>query len=182
MNPFDILVGLIVAIMVIPAAAPLFRRKSMQAAGADLAGSASRGPKSPTIVSDVPFYGGGIPDGFPEDDFLRHTMDVYVQLQAAKDQGKLDAVRARFTPEVADTLSGQLRAQGDAPRSTEVRELKSSLLEVVDANDSSVASVRLHGQLQTEKGAQDFDEIWQVKLDRRDASPVWRVSGIRPVS
>lgn len=182
MNPFIILVALIVAIMVIPAVAPLFRRKSAQAVAAGSGGAALRGPKSPTIVSDVPFFGGGIPEDFPEDEFLRNTMETFVQLQAANDRGNLDAVRSRFTPEVFNTLSGQLQTRGGAPRSTEVRGLKAGLLEVVDAGDGPVASVRLHGQLHTDNGAQDFDEIWKVKLDQRDASPGWRVSGIRPVS
>lgn len=180
MKPFVLLVGLIVLIMLLPALALLFRRKPSEPPTP--AGSAPRKPKAPTIVSNKPLIG-VIPEDFPVNAFLAGARDAYMQLQAAQDCGDLDAIRARTTVEMYADIARQLQARGNAPRRTEVLALNSDLLEVVTGNGSSVASVRMSGQLRTGGGAvQSFDEVWHLQQDSDNARAAWLLAGIRPAS
>ncbi len=124
-----------------------------------------------------------IPADFPVEAFLRSAKMSFIRLQAANDRKDLNDVREYTTPEMFAEVSMQFQERGDASQATEVININTVLLQVVNEDDHAIASVRMTGQLSENKGAaESFDEIWHVQKDLKDSKAVWLLSGIQQVS
>jgi predicted lipid-binding transport protein (Tim44 family) len=121
-----------------------------------------------------------IPADFPVVNFLRSAKTSFIRLQAANDRKDLNDIREYTTPEMFAEISMQLHERGDAPQKTDVVAINGELLEVANAGDVAIASVRFTGQLRENNGApESVDEIWHVQKYLRDDKSVWLLAGIQ---
>lgn len=112
--------------------------------------------------------------------FVRQAKINFIRMQAAYDAGNLDDIRAFTTPDVFAEVKMQLDERADASQQTDVVDLTGDIVEVVREGERYIVSVRFHGLIREERGAepQPFDEIWHL------TKPVsgnggWLVSGIQ---
>jgi predicted lipid-binding transport protein (Tim44 family) len=126
--------------------------------------------------------GANIPADFDTEGFLRQAKLNFVRLQAANDRGDLDDIKTFTTPEVFAETQMQYEERGRAPQQTDVVQLDTALLEVIDEANSHIASVRFHGLLREEANASPapFDEIWHLTKPT-DGSRGWLVAGIQQI-
>ncbi len=131
-------------------------------------------PQPPQVVPTLP-------PGFNAEGFLRSAKAAFIRLQAANDARDLDDIRDYTTPEVFAEISMQIHERGNVAQRTEVESLDAQLLDVALEGDYEVASVRYTGVLRDETSGErePFDEIWNVRKDRRDARAPWLISGIQ---
>ena len=126
---------------------------------------------------------GNVPADFPVEDFLRSAKTSFIRLQAANDREDLDDIREYTTPEMLAEIAGQLRERNGIPQKTDVLALNAEFVEVLTEGDRALGSVRLSGQLLENDGApENFDEIWNVQKNLRDARSAWLLAGIQQVS
>jgi predicted lipid-binding transport protein (Tim44 family) len=124
-----------------------------------------------------------IPADFPVDAFLRSAKTSFIRLQAANDRKDLNDIREYTTPEMFAEISMQLGERDDSPQKTDVVSVNAQLLEVVNENDTAIASVRMSGQLRENNGApENFDEVWHVQKSLKDNKAVWLLSGIQQIA
>ncbi|MCB1750005.1 MAG: Tim44 domain-containing protein, partial [Gammaproteobacteria bacterium] len=84
--------------------------------------------------------------------------------RADYDAGDLDD-RHQFTaPEVFAELRVRLRERGGAAQHTDVAEVHAEAVEVAEENPMQIVSVRYHGRVVEEQGAEamPFDEMWHL--------------------
>ena len=124
---------------------------------------------------------GNIPADFKVAPFLRNAKVSFIRLQAAHDAGDINDYT---TSEMLAEISMQINEHGLNQQKTEVMSIDADLLDVETTDDLAVASVRFNGQLrQGENGdPEDFDEIWHVQKDFKDADAVWLLAGIQQVT
>jgi predicted lipid-binding transport protein (Tim44 family) len=124
-----------------------------------------------------------IPADFPLDAFMRSAKMSFIRLQAANDRKDLNDVREYTTPEMYAEISMQFQERGNAAQTTEVLNVNTEVLEVVNENDHAIASVRMTGQLRENNGTpESFDEIWHVQKNLSDDKSVWLLAGIQQVN
>jgi predicted lipid-binding transport protein (Tim44 family) len=121
-----------------------------------------------------------IPADFPVESFLRSAKTSFIRLQAANDRKDLSDIREYTTPEMFAEISMQLQERDNTPQTTEVLAIDGELLEVANAGDFAIASVRFTGQLRENKGTPEaVDEIWHVQKNLHDPKSVWLLAGIQ---
>ena len=125
-----------------------------------------------------------IPTDFKVAPFLRNAKVSFIRLQAAHDAGDINDIREYTTPEMLAEISMQINEHGLNQQKTEVMSIDADLLDVETTEDLAIASVRFSGQLREGlNGApEDFDEIWHVQKDLKDADAVWLLAGIQQVT
>lgn len=123
---------------------------------------------------------GNIPADFPVDSFLRGAKSSFIRLQAANDRKDLDDIREYTTPEIFAEISMQIRERNDEIQKTDVVTINAELLEAVEENNVSIASVRFTGLLRENNNAPEaIDEIWHVQRNTLDPKAGWLLSGIQ---
>jgi len=127
---------------------------------------------------------GNIPADFKEAPFLRNAKVSFIRLQAAHDAGDINDIREYTTSEMLAEISMDINEYGLNQQKTEVMSIDTDLLDVETTDDLAVASVRFNGQLRqgSEGEPEDFDEIWHVQKDLKDADSVWLLAGIQQVA
>jgi predicted lipid-binding transport protein (Tim44 family) len=144
-------------------------------------------PPSQIPLSDAgtrPDYRGqfvpNIPAGFDVEGFLKQAKRNFLALQEVNDRRDLEGLREVTTPEMFDTLKGELAAQGGEKQQTDVVTLQAALLEVVTEGALHWASVRFSGTIR--EGARElpaaFEEIWHLQKPV-DGATGWLLAGIQ---
>lgn len=123
---------------------------------------------------------GSIPTDFPVESFLRGAKASFIRLQAANDRKDLNDIREYTTPEMFAEISMQMQERSDEAQKTDVVTINAELLEAVEENDLSIASVRFTGLLRENNNApESVDEIWHVQRNLHDPKAGWLLSGIQ---
>ena len=124
---------------------------------------------------------GNIPADFKVAPFLRNAKISFIRLQAAHDAGDINDIREYTTPEMLAEISMQINEYGLNQQKTEVMSIDADLIDVETTEDLAIASVRFSGQSREGlNGApEDFDEIWHVQKDLKNADSVWLLAGIQ---
>jgi len=182
--------GIMLAVLIAGAVMFLFAmfRKAQQAtryaaSGAPYGGLFEPGRQPVNGGAESAPAAGSVSADFPVEEFLRSAKTSFIRLQAANDRKDLDDIREYTTPETFAELAMQIRERNSIPQKTEVLALNAEFVEVVTEGDQAIASVRLSGQLRENNGTpEDFDEIWNVQKNLRDARSVWLLAGIQQAS
>lgn len=126
---------------------------------------------------------GKIPADFKVAPFLRNAKVSFIRLQAAHDAGDINDIREYTTSEMLAEISMQINEHGLNQQKTEVMSIDADLLDVETTEDLAIASVRFSGQLREGLNgeSEDFDEIWHVQKNLKDADSVWLLAGIQQV-
>jgi len=124
-----------------------------------------------------------VPHDFPVDSFLRNAKASFIRLQAANDRKDINDVREYTTPEVFAEISMQMQERDSSTQSTEVVAINADLLEVVNEDAYTIASVRFTGQLRENNGAlEGIDEVWYIQKSASNAQDKWLLAGIQQLS
>jgi len=121
---------------------------------------------------------GSVPADFDSAGFERIAKMIFIRMQAAYDAADLTDLRQFTTPELFASIRLDLQERGSAANHTDVVRVDAQVLDVVNEAQRQVVSVRFHGLIREEEGAdaQAFDEVWHlVKAD--DAN--WAIAGIQ---
>lgn len=121
---------------------------------------------------------GSVPADFDSAGFERIAKMIFIRMQAAYDAADLADLRQFTTPELFASIRLDLQERGSAANHTDVVRVDAQVLDVVNEAQRQVVSVRFHGLIREEEGAdaQAFDEVWHlVKAD--DAN--WAIAGIQ---
>lgn len=180
-----LLMGLIVAVVAFAARALLRGRTAqgpLQYAGA---GAGSAEPPVTALpggagAQSVAATTGRWPAGFNEAEFIRHARLNFVRLQEAHDRKDLSTLREFLAPQVYREIETDIRAAGDAPRTTEVLTLNAEVVDVAEEGGSYVVSVRFSGMIRDAAGAEaePFSETWHLEKPLR-GNAGWQVAGIQ---
>lgn len=121
-----------------------------------------------------------IPADFDRAGFEHHAKSNFVRLQAAYDSGQLDALREFTTPEMLAQLQQELDERGPAPQRGEVLQLEAQVLDVAQAPQRYLVSVRFTGFIRYGAGIDDevFDEVWNLSKPLAGAGG-WVLAGIQ---
>ena len=146
-------------------------------------GAAARMPGAATdpvmpLTAAQPAAIGSVPADFDSAGFERIAKMIFIRMQAAYDAADLTDLRQFTTPELFASIRLDLQERGSAANHTDVVRVDAQVLDVVNEAQRQVVSVRFHGLIREEEGAdaQAFDEVWHlVKAD--DAN--WAIAGIQ---
>lgn len=121
-----------------------------------------------------------IPADFDAEAFLKHAKRNFLQLQEANDRADLTELREVTTPEMFDSLKGDVVGRGARQQQTEIVALNASLLEVVTEDDKHWASVRFSGTSRESPSSapETFDEVWNLQKPV-DGHTGWLLAGIQ---
>jgi predicted lipid-binding transport protein (Tim44 family) len=155
-----------------PAPAPL-QRDAIQPGAASQPPFQAR-PSTPST------YQASVPAGFDTDAFLKQAKRNFLQLQEANDRADLQELRDVTTPEMYDTLKGDVAARGSRQQLTEVIGLDAELLEVATEGDAHWASVRFSGSVRESPSSapEAFDEVWHLRKPVNGQTG-WLLAGIQ---
>ena len=124
-----------------------------------------------------------VPHDFPVDSFLRNAKASFIRLQAANDRKDINDIREYTTPEVFAEISMQMQERGNSVQTTEVVAINADLLEVVNEDAHTIASVRFTGQLRENNGAlESIDEVWYIQKSASNAQDKWLLAGIQQLN
>ncbi|PXW86453.1 putative lipid-binding transport protein (Tim44 family) [Nitrosomonas sp. Nm84] len=137
-----------------------------------------------TTDSGTAYRQPNIPADFKVEPFIRNAKASFIRLQTAHDHGNVEEIRDYTTPEMFAEISTQINERGDTQQKTEVLFIDANLLEVETTHDLAIASVRFTGQLRDVPNGEpeEFDEIWHVQKDLKDANATWLLAGIQQAS
>lgn len=123
-----------------------------------------------------------VPAGFDVAGFIKQAKKSFLDLQAANDDGNVDAIRDFTTDEMFDLLKQDIGARGPQAQRTDVMTLNADLVEVVTEGNMHWASVRFSGMIREEQSdaAAPFEEIWNLRKPA-DGSSGWMLAGIQQV-
>lgn len=159
--------------------------RPMQYAGAGAGNAPLAFPGGPAPApASMPVLPGspasGFPAGFDAEAFSRQAKLNFLRLQAAHDAGDLADIRDFTTPEMYAEIKLQLDERGNAAQHTEVERLDVEVLECVEEPDRLLVSVRFHGLIREEAGAEatPFDEVWHLTKPA-SGNRGWAVAGIQ---
>lgn len=121
-----------------------------------------------------------LPEGFDTTAFLRQAKLNFLRLQAANDAGNLDDIYGFTSPEMYAEIKLQLEERGSTTQRTDVLDLHAEILDYVEEARQHRVSVRFHGQIREEQGAQaaDFSEIWHLTKPT-DGRHGWVAAGVQ---
>jgi predicted lipid-binding transport protein (Tim44 family) len=120
-----------------------------------------------------------LPADFDRAGFERIAKMIFIRMQAANDTGDLNDLRTFTTPEMFAVVKLELQERGSATQTTDVVKVDAEVLDLEQAGERQVVSVRFHGQIREDLGApaSNFDEIWH--LVRFGDNPAWTIAGIQ---
>jgi predicted lipid-binding transport protein (Tim44 family) len=120
-----------------------------------------------------------LPAGFDAEGFERIAKTIFIRMQAANDAGDLNDLRSFTTPEMFAVARLDLQDRKGKAQTTDVEQVEAEVLDLEQAGDRQVVSVRFHGKIREEADAQaeHFDEIWH--LQRWGDTPSWAIAGIQ---
>ncbi len=129
--------------------------------------------------AQAPSGAGNLPADFDTQGFERIAKTIFIRMQAANDAGDLNDLRSFTTPEMFAVARLDLQDRKDKTQATDVEKVDAEVLDLEQAGDRQVVSVRFHGKIREEADApaQDFDEIWH--LQRWGDTPSWAIAGIQ---
>ncbi|WP_119287831.1 Tim44 domain-containing protein [Azohydromonas sediminis] len=119
-----------------------------------------------------------VPADFDREGFERIAKMIFIRMQAAHDAADLNDLRQFTTPELFASVRLDLQERGAAPNHTDVVRVDAEVLDVAQEAERQVVSVRFHGLIREEQGAdaQPFDEVWHlVKAEGAN----WAIAGIQ---
>lgn len=188
-----LLLGLVVAAGVFLLMRLLGRRTQPQGGGQQLqyAGLGRETVSAPPPSQPVPAgafqaqpvaTAASVPAGFDVAGFVKQAKKSFLDLQAANDDGNVDAIRDFTTDEMFDLLKQDIGARGPQAHRTDVMTLDADLVEVVTEGNMHWASVRFSGMIREEQtdAATPFQEIWNLRKPA-DGSSGWMLAGIQQV-
>jgi len=144
-----------------------------------MGGSPDETVRMPAIESAPMSTAARFPAGFDADGFLRGAKVNFVKLQLANDRGDLDEIREITTPELFETLQGDVHARVGR-QETDITGLEARLLDLATEDGRYWASVGFSGLERERPGAQPvpFNEIWNL-VKPVDGSSGWLLAGIQ---
>jgi predicted lipid-binding transport protein (Tim44 family) len=151
---------------------PVMHRSSAAGAATTSAGATTTAGMSHLLAPSIPA-------GFDREGFERIAKMIFIRMQAAHDSADLNDLRQFTTPEMFAAVRLDLQERGASPNHTDVVKVDAEVLDVAQDADRQVVSVRFHGLVREDEGAQthDFDEVWH--LVRQGDSPAWAIAGIQ---
>ncbi len=120
-----------------------------------------------------------LPADFDREGFERIAKMIFIRMQAANDAGDLNDLRSFTTPEMFAVCKLELQDRDNKPQTTDVVRVDAEVLDLEKQGERQVVSVRFHGLIREEVGAEAaaFDEIWH--LVRWGDNPSWAIAGIQ---
>jgi predicted lipid-binding transport protein (Tim44 family) len=124
-----------------------------------------------------------VPAAFDSENFARTAKMIFIRLQAANDAADLDDLRRFTTPELFASLRLDIQDRGPSENHTDVQRVEAEVLDVTNEADRQIVSVRFHGEIVEERGAQPqaFNEVWHLVKPHNDAGQ-WAIAGIEQIS
>jgi predicted lipid-binding transport protein (Tim44 family) len=124
-----------------------------------------------------------LPANFDSVAFERNAKVNFIRLQAAYDAENLDDIRQFTSPEMYAEVKMDMAERGTGIQKHEVLNIDASVLEVEEANDHYVVSVRFTGTMRDTVTFADeaFDEIWHLTKPNQGDSG-WVLAGIQQVT
>ncbi len=121
---------------------------------------------------------GAVPADFDRAGFERIAKMIFIRMQAAYDAADLTDLRQFTTPELYSSIRLDLQERGSAANHTDVVQVDAEVLDVTDEAARQIVSVRFHGLIREEEGAdaQPFDEVWHLV---KAADSNWAIAGIQ---
>lgn len=156
-------------------AAPVMQRSNDAASSAAVLSADGSSRLAPLSASPA----SGLPADFDAEGFGRLAKMIFIRMQAANDAGDLNDLRSFTTPEMFAVAKLELQERSGKAQTTDVVKVESEVLDLAKEGERQVVSVRFHGQLREDIGAdaENFDEIWHLVRWGDDAS--WAIAGIQ---
>jgi predicted lipid-binding transport protein (Tim44 family) len=141
-----------------------------------LPGAAADPVMAPVMPGQGPV--GSVPADFDRAGFERIAKMIFIRMQAAYDAADLADLRQFTTPELFASIRLDLQERGSAANHTDVVQVDAEVLDVTDEATRQIVSVRFHGLIREEEGAdaQTFDEVWHLV---KAADSNWAIAGIQ---
>ncbi|HUN90452.1 MAG TPA: TIM44-like domain-containing protein [Burkholderiaceae bacterium] len=196
------LVALIIAVMVLPTAIVLGRRRlksaNVPAPLPDAPAMPRPGPGAPHNGSPHPVAQRlhidgaasrqaslgqiGVPPGFDTAAFLTNAKLYFGKLQQAWGRGDLNALEQFTSAQLFTALTHELRARRDTgPRSTHVVSLDAQLLGIESSSREHIASVHFSGTLSVDGNNENIDEVWNLTR-ATSGQGGWVLAGIQQLN
>ncbi|MEO7854538.1 MAG: Tim44-like domain-containing protein [Rubrivivax sp.] len=120
-----------------------------------------------------------LPADFDREAFERIAKMIFIRMQTANDAGDLNDLRNFTTPEMFAVCKLELQDRDNKPQTTDVVRVDAEVLDLEKQGERQVVSVRFHGLISEDVGAEaaPFDEIWH--LVRWGDNPSWAIAGIQ---
>jgi predicted lipid-binding transport protein (Tim44 family) len=124
-----------------------------------------------------------VPAAFDSETFARTAKMIFIRLQAANDAADLEDLRRFTTPELFASLRMDILERGASENHTDVQRVEAEVLDVTNEEDRQVVSVRFHGDIVEERGAQPqaFNEVWHLVKPHGDGGQ-WAIAGIEQMN
>jgi predicted lipid-binding transport protein (Tim44 family) len=136
-----------------------------------------------TTAAAAPMAAAFVPAAFDAEGFARTAKMIFIRLQAAHDTADLDDLKRFTTPELFASLRMDILERGSEAQHTDVQQVEAEVLDVANEADRQIVSVRFHGRVVEEKGADavDFNEVWHL-VKPHDDSRSWAIAGIEQMN
>lgn len=183
--------GMLLMVLLAGGAALLFARMFARRASAHASASGpsfavpnieerEQRPGTPVATLIQPQIQPQIPAGFDAEAFLKHAKLNFLQLQEANDRADLTELREVTTPEMFQTLQGDVASRGSRRQQTEIIGLEATLLEVATERDLYWASVRFCGNVRESPNCapETLDEVWNMQKPVNGQTG-WLLAGIQ---
>jgi predicted lipid-binding transport protein (Tim44 family) len=124
-----------------------------------------------------------VPAAFDIESFTRVAKMIFIRLQAANDTRDLADLRSFTTPEMFAEIKLELQERGEGAQHTDVVRVDAEVLDVSEEAERQIVSVRFHGMVREEAGAEPtaFNEVWHlVKATSGNGS--WAIAGIEQLA
>ncbi|KPF51082.1 preprotein translocase subunit Tim44 [beta proteobacterium AAP51] len=163
--------------------APVQRTAYNEPAAAAPTGFEAPASTAPTAAAAAPVAAAFVPAAFDAEGFARTAKMIFIRLQAAHDTADLDDLKRFTTPELFASLRMDILERGSEAQHTDVQQVEAEVLDVANEADRQIVSVRFHGRVVEEKGADavDFNEVWHL-VKPHDDSRSWAIAGIEQMN
>jgi len=123
-----------------------------------------------------------VPAAFDSESFTRVAKMIFIRLQAANDTRDLADLRSFTTPEMFAEIKLELQERGEATQQTDVVRVDAEVLDVAEEAERQIVSVRFHGMVREEAGAEPtaFNDVWHL-VKATTGSGSWAIAGIEQV-
>jgi predicted lipid-binding transport protein (Tim44 family) len=163
--------------------APVQRTAYNESAATAPTGFDAPASTAPTTAAAAPVAAAFVPAAFDAEGFARTAKMIFIRLQAAHDTADLDDLKRFTTPELFASLRMDILERGSEAQHTDVQQVEAEVLDVANEADRQIVSVRFHGRVVEEKGAEavDFNEVWHL-VKPHDDSRSWAIAGIEQMN
>ena len=124
-----------------------------------------------------------LPAGLDQSALLASARTLFLRLQRAWDHNQQGDLFELTTPEMFAVIKRDLEDRGSQPSYTEITQLDVELLSTEHSGSEMVVSLRFHGHMREEEGAQTaqpFAEVWNI-VGHWQGDPAWRLAGIQQI-